>query len=152
MFPWILAYYPNSGEENPDVNIIHTINSDPSHPHTPIVFRDLKKPIGALDAKRLEQILERYQSFQDDPTMPSFLYGSHYSNAGIVMYYLLRFEPYASLHVEFQAGKFDFPDRLFYSIGQTWKTCLNSLSCYKELTPEFFYQVNPTTHSCRQRQ
>ena len=71
--------------------------------------------------------------------MPSFLYGSHYSNAGIVMYYLLRFEPYASLHVEFQAGKFDFPDRLFYSIGQTWKTCLNSLSCYKELTPEFFY-------------
>ena len=140
VFPWILAYYPNKGEDNPDINIIHTINSDPSHPHTPLVFRDLRKPIGALDAKRLEQILERYRSFQDDATMPSFLYGSHYSNAGIVMYYLLRFEPYASLHVEFQAGKFDFPDRLFYSIGQTWKTCLNSLSCYKELTPEFFYQ------------
>ena len=139
VFPWILAYYPNKGDENPDVNIIHTINSDPSHPHTSIVFRDLKKPIGALDAKRLEQILERYNSFVDEK-MPSFLYGSHYSNAGIVMYYLLRFEPYASLHVEFQAGKFDFPDRLFYSIGQTWKTCLNSLSCYKELTPEFFYQ------------
>ena len=139
VFPWILAYYPNKGDEDPDVNIIHTVNSDPSHPHTPIVFRDLKKPIGALDAKRLEQILERYHSFQDD-RMPSFLYGSHYSNAGIVMYFLLRFEPYASLHVEFQAGKFDFPDRLFYSIGQTWKTCLNSLSCYKELTPEFFYQ------------
>ena len=140
VFPWILAYYPNRGEENPDVNIIHTINSDPSHPHTPLVFRDLRKPIGALDPKRLEQILERYHSFQElDDKMPSFLYGSHYSNAGIVMYYLLRFEPYASLHVEFQAGKFDFPDRLFYSIGQTWKTCLNSLSCYKELTPEFFY-------------
>ena len=139
VFPWILAYYPNKGDENPDINLIHTINSDPSHPHTPIVFRDLKKPIGALDSKRLEQILERYHSFHDDK-MPSFLYGSHYSNAGIVMYYLLRFEPYASLHVEFQAGKFDFPDRLFYSIGQTWKTCLNSLSCYKELTPEFFYQ------------
>ena len=139
IFPWILSYFPVRGEEDPEVNLIHVINSDPSHPQVPLIFRDLRKPIGALNPKRLEQILERYQSFHDDK-MPSFMYGSHYSNAGIVMYYLLRFEPYASLHVEFQAGKFDFPDRLFYSVGQTWKTCLNSLSCYKELTPEFFYQ------------
>ena len=108
VFPWILSYYPNKGEEDPELNLIHVINSDPSHPQVPLVFRDLKRPIGALNGKRLEQILERYESFQDDK-MPSFMYGSHYSNAGIVMYYLLRFEPYASLHVEFQAGKFDFP-------------------------------------------
>ena len=139
VFPWVLSYFPSKGEEDPDVNLIHVINSDASHPQAPLIFRDLRKPIGALNPKRLEQILERYHSFQDDK-IPSFMYGSHFSNAGIIMYYLLRFEPYASLHVEFQAGKFDFPDRLFYSIGQTWKTCLNSLSCYKELTPELFYQ------------
>ena len=172
VFPWVLSYYPkDKSEEDAEVNVIHVINSDPSHPQIPLIFRDLRKPIGALDPKRLEQILERYHSFHDEKCPPSstevgrhtaphalltttvtslshpllrlcivLSVPGHYSNAGIVMYYLLRFEPYASLHVEFQAGKFDFPDRLFYSIGQTWKTCLNSLSCYKELTPEFFYQ------------
>ena len=140
VFPWVLSYFPASkAEEDPELNLIHVINSDAQHPQAPLIFRDLRKPIGALNPKRLEQILERYASFQDDK-IPSFMYGSHFSNAGIIMYFLLRFEPFASLHVEFQAGKFDFPDRLFYSIGQTWKTCLNSLSCYKELTPEFFYQ------------
>ena len=138
VFPWVLRYFPCKGEDDPDINVIHVINSEAAHPQAPLVFRDLRRPIGALDAKRLEQILERFRSFQDDK-MPGFMYGSHYSNAGIVMYYLLRLEPYASLHVEFQAGKFDFPDRLFHSVGQTWKTCLNSLSCYKELTPEFYY-------------
>ena len=150
VFPWILSYFPAKGEEDHDINLIHVINSDPSHPQVPLIFRDLRKPIGALQPRRLEQILERYHSMESDMlstaasgdrgAIPPFHMGSHFSNAGIVMYYLLRFEPYASLHVEFQAGKFDFPDRLFYSIGQTWRTCLNSLSCYKELTPEFFYQ------------
>jgi hypothetical protein len=76
VFPWILSYYPNSKEEeDPELNLIHVINSDPSHPQIPHVFRDLRKPIGALNGKRLEQILERYHSFQDDK-MPSFMYGS----------------------------------------------------------------------------
>ena len=32
VFPWVLAYYPNKGEENPDVNIIHTHQQRPVPP------------------------------------------------------------------------------------------------------------------------
>ena len=46
----------------------------------------------------------------------AFHYGSHYSNAAIVMFYLMRLEPFAALHVELQGGKFDYSDRLFSSV------------------------------------
>lgn len=57
--------------------------------------------------------------------------GSHYSNAGIVLFYLMRLEPFASLHIELQGGKFDYPDRLFTSLAQTWQNCLASVSTFK---------------------
>jgi WD40 repeat protein len=125
--------------KDPDeIDILDVIRTGPSHRHTAHVFRDLTKPMGALDEHRLEQILERFNTFFDT-SIPPFHYGSHYSNAAIVLFYLMRLEPYASLHIELQAGKFDWSDRLFSSIGQTWKNCCTSLSCYKELIPEFFY-------------
>ena len=59
----------------------------------PSVFRDLSKPMGALDEKRLAAFRERFESFQD-PDIPSFMYGSHYSTAaGVVLHYLVRFFP-----------------------------------------------------------
>ena len=39
---------------------------------------------------------ERYDSFAD-PDIPPFHYGSHYSSAGIVLFYLLRLEPFTGL-------------------------------------------------------
>ena len=59
--------------------------------------------------------------------------------AGVVLFYLMRVEPFTSLHVELQAGKFDVPDRLFMSLAHTWSSCLTSLSSFKELIPEFYY-------------
>lgn len=41
------------------------------------------QPIGALNPTRLEKFLERYDNF-DDPVIPKFHYGSHYSSAGTV--------------------------------------------------------------------
>eukprot|EP00467_Chlorarachnion_reptans_P011148 CAMPEP_0114532858 /NCGR_PEP_ID=MMETSP0109-20121206/26907_1 /TAXON_ID=29199 /ORGANISM="Chlorarachnion reptans, Strain CCCM449" /LENGTH=1714 /DNA_ID=CAMNT_0001715985 /DNA_START=801 /DNA_END=5946 /DNA_ORIENTATION=+ len=102
------------------------------------VFRDLSKPMGALDPTRLKQVLERFQSFVDTD-IPPFHYGSHYSNAAIVCFFMLRLEPFASLHKELQSGKFDFPDRLFSSVKQTWDYCNTSPSSFKELLPEFYY-------------
>ena len=68
------------------------------------------------------------------------MYGSHYSTAaGVVLYFLLRQEPYTALHVETQDGHFDVPDRLFSSVKQAWDMCYGSLSEVKELTPEFYY-------------
>eukprot|EP00501_MAST-03F_sp_TOSAG23-6_P001531 GSMAST32.ASY1.ANO1.1594.1 assembled CDS len=98
---------------------------------------DLSKPIGALNPERLSHILERFESL-NDAEIPPFMYGSHYSSVGTVLYYLLRIEPYTSYGLSMQGGKFDIPDRLFYSIKNTWNNCLQSPSDVKELTPEWF--------------
>ena len=42
---------------------------------------------------------------------PKFLYGSHYSTPGYVLYYLARVAPEYVLCL--QNGKFDQPDRMF---------------------------------------
>ena len=41
------------------------------------------QPVGALNPDRLAKFQERYSSF-DDPIIPKFHYGSHYSSAGTV--------------------------------------------------------------------
>ncbi len=40
----------------------------------PATFRDLSKPVGALDQTRLDRFKERYDAF-DDPEIPKFHYG-----------------------------------------------------------------------------
>ncbi|KAL6629117.1 hypothetical protein ACP70R_028882 [Stipagrostis hirtigluma subsp. patula] len=122
IFPWILADYSS---EKLDFNKSST-------------FRDLSKPVGALDAKRFKVFEDRYHNFVD-PDIPSFYYGSHYSSMGIVLYYLLRLEPFTALHRNLQGGKFDHADRLFQSIESTYRNCLSNTSDVKELIPEFFY-------------
>ncbi|KAA8528370.1 hypothetical protein F0562_035725 [Nyssa sinensis] len=122
VFPWVLADYYS---ENLDFNKSST-------------FRDLSKPVGALDSKRFEVFEDRYRNFCD-PDIPSFYYGSHYSSMGIVLFYLLRLEPFTALHRTLQGGKFDHADRLFQSIEGTYRNCLSNTSDVKELIPEFFY-------------
>lgn len=104
----------------------------------PKSYRDLSKPVGALNPSRLEDFIERYKSFGDNE-IPPFMYGSHYSTmVGVVLHYLVRLQPFASLHQEIQNGRFDVPDRLFSSIPRTWDHNYNMLSEVKELTPEFY--------------
>lgn len=80
----------------------------------------------------------RYASF-DDPETPKFHYGTHYSSAAIVIFYLLRLEPFTSLGKQLQGGKFDHADRLFDSIPRTWDNVLVNTGDVKELIPEFFF-------------
>ncbi|ETW10340.1 hypothetical protein H310_00664 [Aphanomyces invadans] len=124
VFPWILADYTSQ-------------TLDLSRPTT---FRDLSKPMGALDLPRLEFFKQRYAAF-DDPDIPKFMYGSHYSHIGAVLYYLVRVEPFTSLARRVQGGRFDHADRLFHSIADTWANCLTDTSDLKELTPEWFYST-----------
>lgn len=65
-----------------------------------------------------------------------FLYGSHYSNAGFVLYYLLRIQPFTRMALSLQGGNFDCPDRLFFSVSDTWHGVTHSMSDVKELIPE----------------
>lgn len=48
--------------------------------------------------------VSRYEEF-DDPMMGKFHFGSHYSNAAGVLHYLIRLEPFTSLHIELQGGR-----------------------------------------------
>jgi len=129
VMPWILADYKS---QELDLN-------------SPTTFRDLSLPIGALNPDRLKQFLIRRNQFHDDDKDDKkkkkshrFIYGSHYSTVGTALYYLVRMEPFSSLHIEFQDGNFDVPDRLFCSVKEAWENSLQSMSDVKELIPAFF--------------
>eukprot|EP00898_Chlorokybus_atmophyticus_P002244 jgi/Chlat1/301/Chrsp1S08783 len=122
VFPWVLSDYTSS-----------TLDLASSS-----IYRDLSKPVGALNPTRLEFFLDRYRNFSD-PNIPRFHYGSHYSSAGIVLFYLIRLEPFTRLNWNLQGGKFDHADRLFQSVPNSFQNVLNNSSDVKELTPEFFY-------------
>ncbi|CAI9101616.1 OLC1v1038984C1 [Oldenlandia corymbosa var. corymbosa] len=122
VFPWILSDYSSS-----------TLDLT-----SPSSYRDLSKPVGALSADRLKKFQERYSSF-DDPIIPKFHYGSHYSSAGTVLYYLVRVEPFTTLSIQLQGGKFDHADRMFSDVAATWNGVLEDMSDVKELVPELFY-------------
>jgi hypothetical protein len=122
VFPWVVADY-----ESDELDL-----SDPK------TFRDLSKPMGALEPTRAEYFRERYSAFES-PDIPKFHYGSHYSLAGSVLHYMMRVEPYTKGAIDLQGGVFDKADRLFHSVPQTWSNCLTSTSDVKELIPEFYY-------------
>ncbi|PNJ31851.1 NBEAL2 isoform 8, partial [Pongo abelii] len=48
-------------------------------------------------------------------------------------------EPFTSLHVQLQSGRFDCSDRQFHSVAAAWQARLESPADVKELIPEFFY-------------
>jgi len=124
VFPWVIQDYTSS-------------KLDLQKPST---FRDLSKPIGALNRQRLEYFQERYRTMPEADLAtgipPPFLYGSHYSTPGYVLFYLVRSAPQHMLCL--QSGKFDAPDRMFHSISETWLSVLRNPSDVKELIPEFY--------------
>ena len=71
---------------------------------------------------------------------PRFLYGSHYSTPGFVLFYLVRAAP--ELMLCLQNGRFDLPDRMFNGISEAWNNVLTNNSDFKELIPEFYMTVD----------
>jgi factor associated with neutral sphingomyelinase activation len=56
----------------------------------PAVYRDLSKPIGAMNKKRLDDFKSRYYEL---PEEDRYLYGTHYSCPGYVIGFLVRSNP-----------------------------------------------------------
>lgn len=112
--------------------VIQDFTSETLDLDNPDSFRDLSKPIGALNDERLARMKERYTEMPE----PKFLYGSHYSTPGYILYYLARAAPEYVLCL--QNGKFDQPDRMFNSFYELWQNCLNGAADFKELIPEFY--------------
>ena len=48
-------------------------------------------------------------------------------------------EPFTTLHVKLQSGKFDCPNRQFHNVAALWHSVYDKGSDVKELIPEFFY-------------
>ncbi|XP_059616700.1 neurobeachin isoform X3 [Phlebotomus argentipes] len=122
VFPWVLTNY-----DSRELDL-----SQPSN------YRDLSKPIGALNPSRRAYFEERYDSWDNDTILP-FHYGTHYSTAAFVLNWLIRVEPFTTMFLALQGGKFDHPDRLFSSVSLSWKNCQRDTSDVKELIPEWYF-------------
>jgi factor associated with neutral sphingomyelinase activation len=116
VFPWVIADYASA--------VLDLTRAS--------TFRDLSKPIGALSESRLAMLRERFREMPE----PRFLYGTHYSTPAYVLYYLVRIAPQYMLCL--QQGQFDKPDRLFFSVQDTWSNVATSPADVKELIPEFY--------------
>uniref|UniRef100_A0A1I7XJ72 BEACH domain-containing protein n=1 Tax=Heterorhabditis bacteriophora TaxID=37862 RepID=A0A1I7XJ72_HETBA len=138
-----------------------------------------QKPVGALSESRRKFFQERYASWEDD-AIPPFHYGTHYSTQAFTLNWLMRIvrycsfrvvyllicliqivkEPFTTMFLSMQNGKFDHPDRVFHSMADTWDRCqkdshdvkvkrkfftiLDMLiyeicTYFQELIPELFY-------------
>lgn len=102
-------------------------------------FRDLSKPVGALNADRRNEFIERYNNFDPSCLIPAFHYGSHYSTAAYTLSWLIRLEPFYSTYLALQDGHLEDETRLFTSISDSWIGSLMNGQNVKELIPEFFY-------------
>lgn len=56
----------------------------------------------------------------------------------MVLHYMVRVEPFTTLHIDLQSGRFDVADRQFHSIPQTWKNILQSSNDVKVKCLLFF--------------
>ncbi|VDP96299.1 unnamed protein product [Echinostoma caproni] len=70
---------------------------------------------------------------------PPYHYPSHCSNEAIVLNFMVRVPPYTFRHLRFQDNNFDVPDRLFHSVATTWSLTTTTVTCVKELVPEFYF-------------
>ena len=98
VFPWVLSNYGENEQYESEKNFY----LDLSNPEN---YRDLSKPIGSLNEERFIEFQKRYDGMvQQQKSMQNqghklhhtdspFMYGTHYSSSGYVLFYLLRVMP-----------------------------------------------------------
>ncbi|KAF7992714.1 hypothetical protein HCN44_005058 [Aphidius gifuensis] len=133
VFPFVLADYTSK-----------KINLNNSN-----IYRNFKKPMAIQDEKNEQHYINNYnylkQTLAEGLNLISlnqepFHYGSHYSNSGTVLHFLVRLPPFTSMFLCYQDDNFDIPDRTFHALATTWRlTSCDSTTDVKELIPEFFY-------------
>ncbi|XP_033121073.1 lysosomal-trafficking regulator-like isoform X2 [Anneissia japonica] len=118
---------------------------------SPNVYRDLSRPISVQTDAMASRFIEQYKLLEEEflkqernevegNLIGSFHYGSHYSNSGTTLQYLVRVPPFTKMFLQYQDNHFDIPDRTFHSIETAWRlSSFQSASDVKELIPEFFF-------------
>ncbi|XP_011260266.1 lysosomal-trafficking regulator isoform X1 [Camponotus floridanus] len=133
VFPFVLADYV----------------SDKLDLNDPKIYRNFKRPMAVQDKKNEQHYINNYNYLKQTLTeglnlialnQGPFHYGSHYSNSGTVLHFLVRLPPFTSMFLCYQDNNFDIPDRTFHALATTWRlTSCDSTTDVKELIPEFFY-------------
>lgn len=133
VFPFVLADYIS---EKIDLNNLK-------------IYRNFKRPMAVQDKKNEQHYINNYnylkQALSEGLNLIAlnqepFHYGSHYSNSGTVLHFLVRLPPFTSMFLCYQDDNFDIPDRTFHALATTWRlTSCDSTTDVKELIPEFFY-------------
>ncbi|XP_057327101.1 lysosomal-trafficking regulator [Microplitis mediator] len=133
VFPFVLADYTSSKIDLTNPNI----------------YRNFKRPMAVQDKKNEQHYVNNYnylkQALAEGLNLIAlnqepFHYGSHYSNSGTVLHFLVRLPPFTSMFLSYQDNNFDIPDRTFHALATTWRlTSCDSTTDVKELIPEFFY-------------
>ena len=121
IFPWVLNKF--DGNE---------LNVDDAS-----IYRDFSYPIGAQSVKRRQELMNNFRFSTD--MRDKYHFGQHYSNGAIVLYYLIRMEPFATQHKVLQDGNFDHADRLFFSLQCAWESSQLNIGDSKEMIPEMYY-------------
>ncbi|OHS93643.1 hypothetical protein TRFO_11638 [Tritrichomonas foetus] len=120
VYPWVISQY----------------NSDSLDFSDPNIYRDLSIPMAAYTQERLKACVssmnDAFESYE------KCMFRVFYSNPGMVIGYLIRCEPFTTLHIKLQSGKFDFADRLFQGIEYSFNSASSSVGDYSELLPEFY--------------
>ncbi|KAM8954167.1 lysosomal-trafficking regulator isoform 2-T2 [Pelodytes ibericus] len=117
----------------------------------PPIYRSLSKPIAVQSKEKEDRYIDNYKYLEDEyckrdreddpmPPVQPYHYGSHYSNSGTVLHFLVRMPPFTKMFLAYQDQSFDIPDRTFHSMNTTWRlSSYESMTDVKELIPEFFY-------------
>jgi hypothetical protein len=122
IFPWVLLDFTE--------NLLNLENSS--------IFRDFRYPIFAqLPEQRA--ILHAKMDSTGPVTRDNAMFFVAPSNPTIIAHWLVRLEPFTSLHLDTESGRFGFSARLFQSLSQSAQAVQIS-ACNWELTPEFFCQ------------
>ena len=115
-----------------------------------LIQRNLNEHIGFQvvtdEAKRRKKLLkETYDGNLDEidgddkSDEIACLFNTHYSNIIYTSNYLIRLFPFSLLSIELQGDGFDNPNRLFFSIQETFYNISTQKADLRELIPEFFY-------------
>ncbi|XP_022110934.1 lysosomal-trafficking regulator-like [Acanthaster planci] len=119
----------------------------------PNSYRDLTKPVAVQSQAMENRYKENYKFLKEEyqklkglrmgQTMfwtKPYHYGSHYSNSGTVLQYLVRLPPFTKMFLHYQDNHFDLPDRTFHCVDTSWRlSSYQSSTDVKELIPEFFF-------------
>ena len=132
VMPWVLSDYEDPLQKNLEV--------------TDYQYRDFSLPMGMMELSpegeiRKQTFIEIYDSMktEGDVSMKPYVYGSHYSNPVYVANYLTRLFPFSHIMIELQGNKFDDPDRMFFSVANSFRNSTTQKTDLRELIPEFFY-------------